>query len=475
MSDAVLRFCPSPTGGFHVGNARTALFNYLYVQRYGGRLLLRVEDTDRDRSTEASLATILEGLEWLGIAFDGEPCFQSARAEAHVRAAEALLASGHAYTCYCTTEELEARRRQALAEKRTVQYDGTCRNLSTAERDRREAEGRPRVVRFRVPAGETAWDDLVRGRQQWDHADIGDFVVLRADGSPVYQLAVVVDDHDMGVTLVMRGADHLSNTPKQIMLFEALGWNAPEFAHNSFTLGKDGRKLSKRHGATTVTEYRDRGYLADAFFNFLALLGWSPGTDREFYSHQELAEVFSVEGMLAKDAVFDEQKLDWLNGEHIRALPLDEVAGLARGAWVDAGFLSDEEADAREADVRRMAGLLHERVVTLRDFQSTDYFFRDPETYEGKARKRHWRADTPDRVLALVERLEALDPFDETQVEGATRSLAGELDVSAARLIHPTRLALSGVGFGPGLFELMAVLGKEACVRRLRKAVEMLA
>ena len=474
MSQTVLRFAPSPTGGFHVGNARTALFNYLYARHYGSKLLLRVEDTDRNRFTEESLETILQGLAWLGIRFDGEPVYQSQNAEAHRRAAGQLLDTGHAYYCYCTPEALAAKRKQALAEKRTLHYDGTCRNLTPEQRAEKEAQGLPRVIRFRVPAGETVWRDLIRGQQRWDHGDIGDFVILRADSSPVYQLAVVGDDHDMGVTLALRAADHLSNTPKQIMLFRALGWAVPDYAHTTLIMGPDGKKLGKRHGATTVMEYRDRGYLPEAVFNFLALMGWSPGDDREVFTPDELIQAFSIEGMLAKDAVFDEQKLNWLNGEHMRAMPLEDLTRAAAAVWVEAGWLTLEEADARRDDLARIVALMQPRVVTLRDFLSADYFFKDPEHYDEKIRQKHWRSDAPDRILALVERLASLEAFGETDVEGVTRTLAGELELSAAKLIHPTRLALSGVGYGPGLFEMMSVLGKETCLRRLRKALELL-
>jgi glutamyl-tRNA synthetase len=470
MSDAILRFAPSPTGGFHVGNARTALFNFLYAQHYGGKLLLRVEDTDQKRYTEASLKTILEGLEWLGISFDGDPVFQTGNLAAHRRAGQALVDQGNAYRCYCTSEELEVKRQQALAAKQDVGYDGTCRELSPEEQAAREAQGTPYVVRFRVPDGDTAWNDRIRGVQRWSNREIGDFVILRADGSPTYQLAVVVDDHEMGVTLVIRGADHISNTPKQIQLFQALGWDVPEYAHNTLTLGSDGRKLSKRHGATTVTEYRDKGYLPDAVFNFLALLGWAPGDGQEVFTRAELAEAFTMETMLKKDSVFDEQKLEWLHCEHLRARPLAEVTDEAASRWISEGWVSQQDAEADRARLERMVSMLQVRITRYEDFRQFGYLFSDPTEFEEKARKKHWKADTAGRMEILIGRLEALEPFSEAKVEEVTRTLAGELGVSTGKLIHPTRLALSGVGFGPGLFELMEVLGRETCLRRLRHA-----
>ncbi len=471
MTETVLRFAPSPTGGFHLGNARTALFNYLYVQHYGGKLLLRVEDTDQKRYTEASLRTILEGLDWLGISFDGEPVYQSQNAEAHRLAAQQLLDSGHAYYSYLSPEELEAERKQAVAEKRQIRFD---RDLTPEQGAEKEARGLPKVVRFRIPEGETVWQDRIRGVLRWENEVISDFVILRADGSPTYHLAVVVDDHEMGVSLALRGGDHLSNTPKQMMLFEALGWEVPEYAHNTLTLGSDGKKLSKRHGATTVTEYREKGYLPEAMFNFLGLLGWAPGDGREFFTREELIEAFTVEGMLEKDSVFDEQKLEWLNGEHLRAKPLADLVQEAAPLWVAEGWITDGEADTRRDELTKIVGLVQERVRTIQDFRTFGYFFKDPDHYEEKARKKQWKADTPARMETLISRLEALASFSELEVEETTRTLAGELGISTAKLIHPTRLALSGVGFGPGLFELMEVLGRETCIRRMRKALEIL-
>ena len=471
MSDMVLRFAPSPTGGFHVGNARTAIFNYLYAKHHSAKLSLRVEDTDRERYTESSLQTILDGLNWLGVEFDGEPVFQSHRAQAHKRAAERLLATGHAYYGYETPEELAAMQKQAQAEKRRVRYN---RDLTPEQQAAYEAEGRPRVVRFKVPAGETAWHDRIRGVQRWRNAEIEDFVLLRPDGSPVYNLAVVVDDRDMGVNMVLRSADHLSNTPKQIMLFRALSWAVPEYGHSTLILGPDGSKLSKRHGATTIAEYRARGVLSDAMFNYLALLGWSPGDAREVFARDELIAAFSVDGLLKRDAVFDEKKLIWLNGEHMRLRPVDEVLDDAIPIWIAEGWLTEAEVCERRDALTRIVKMLQPRLHTLQDLKHTGYFFVDPENYDPKAAKKHWKADTPMRVQMMIDRLRDLDAFGESDVEGATRSLAGELGMSASKLIHPTRLALCGVGFGPGLFELMAVLGREACVRRLKKALKIL-
>lgn len=470
MSTEVLRFAPSPTGGFHVGNARTALFNYLYARRYGATLKLRIEDTDASRSTEDSLKTITDGLDWLGISFDGEPVFQSQNEASHRAAAERLLESGAAYKFYATPEELEAIRKQAQKEKRATRYP----RQTPEEQAEKEAAGVPGAVFFAIPDGETVWDDAIRGVNRWDNSVIGDFVIARSDGSPVYQLAVVVDDHEMGVTFAMRGPDHLSNTPKQIMLFEALGWDVPRYGHSTMIKATDGSKLSKRKGSTTVVEYQADGYLPSAFVNFLALLGWAPGDGREVYTLDELVEAFSIEGMLKKDAIFDEKKLTWLNGEHFRAKSIDELFEIATGAWIEAGLLDASEVAPREDELRKIVALMQPRVEKVDDFANAFYFFKEPESYDEVVHKKHWKTDTTERITMLLERLRALDSFSESDIEGAVRSLAGELGLSASKLIHPTRLSLCGVGFGPGLFELMEVLGQETCIRRLERGLEVL-
>ncbi|MDA0709405.1 MAG: glutamate--tRNA ligase [bacterium] len=470
MSQSILRFAPSPTGGFHVGNARTALFNYLYARRYGATLLLRVEDTDRERYTDESLKTILDGLAWLGIPFDGEAVFQSQNVEAHKKAVAQLVATGHAYYGYETPAELDAMRAKALAEKGRVHYN---REISPQQQAAFDAEGRPKVVRFKVPDGDTVWKDKIRGVQRWSNVEIEDFVVARSDGSPVYNLAVVVDDHDMGVTLVLRGADHLSNTPKQILLFEALGWAVPEYGHSTLILGEDGSKLSKRHGATTVTEYQEQGFLPETLFNFLALLGWSSGDEREVFSRDDLVAAFSIEGMHTRDTVFDVKKLTWLNGEQMRLRPIGQLVADAVPIWVSQGWISEAEVEPRRAELEHIATLLQPRLNTLEDLRQTGYFFREPADYDEKTLKKHWKTDTPARLTAYIGRLASLDTFGESDIEGATRTLAGELNMSASNLIHPTRLGLCGVGFGPGLFELMAILGQETCIRRLKKILEV--
>ena len=298
-------------------------------------------------------------------------------------------------------------------------------------------------------------------------------MIARSDGSPVYHLAVVVDDHEMGVTFALRGADHISNTPKQIMLFEALGWDVPRYGHSTLLKATDGSKLSKRKGSTTVVEYQQDGFTPSAFVNFLALLGWAPGDGREVYTLDELVDAFTIEGTLKKDAIFDETKLTWLNGEHFRMKSVDELLGLAKGAWVKAGLLADGDT-SREVELRKIVALMQPRVEKVDDFAKAFYFFKDPDSYDEAVYKKHWKTDTTERITMLVERLRGLEVFGESGIEGAVRSLAGELGLSASKLIHPTRLSLCGVGFGPGLFELMEVLGQATCIRRLERALDVL-
>jgi glutamyl-tRNA synthetase len=471
MSNDVLRFAPSPTGGFHVGNARTALFNYLYARHYGAALKLRIEDTDQSRSTEGSLKTITDGLEWLGIPFDGEPVFQSQNEAAHRLAAEQLLESGKAYKFYATSEELDELRKQAQKEKRAPRYP----RQTPEEQADKEAAGVSGAVFFAVPDGETVWHDDIRGEARWDNDVIGDFVIQRSDGTPVYNLAVVVDDHNMGITLVLRGADHISNTPKQVMLFEALGWEVPRYGHATLLKSRDGGKLSKRKGATTVVEYQEEGFLSSALVNFLALLGWAPGDGTELFTLEELVKAFTIEGMLKKDAIFDEKKLTWLNGEHFRSKPLDELVGVAIAVWIEAGMLSEDEVTSRGLALRRIVALMQPRVEKVDDFEHAFYFFKEPESYDETVFQKQWKTDTTERMTTLLKRLRALDSFAESDIEAAVRTLAGELGLSASRLIHPTRLCLCGVGFGPGLFELMDLLGQKTCIRRIEKGLEVLA
>ena len=333
-----LRFAPSPTGDLHVGGARTALFNWLYARKHGGTFLLRVEDTDKARSTDESTRAIFDGLEWLGLRWDEDVVYQGASVARHQADARRLVANGAAYRCFCTPAELEARRKESHALKDSFKYDRRCDRQAPDEVERRVAAGEPFVIRFRVPEGSTEWDDVVHERIAFPNKDIEDFVVLRSDGTPIYNMAVVSDDIDMRITLVMRGDDHISNTPKQILLYRALGAPLPAFAHLPMIHGMDGKKLSKRHGATAVGDYQHQGILPGAMLNFLALLGWSPGGDREVMTLEQMIALFSTDGLQRKAAIFDTAKLEWMNGQHLTSTPLPEVEPRVRPAIVAAGL-----------------------------------------------------------------------------------------------------------------------------------------
>lgn len=467
-----VRFAPSPTGDLHVGGARAALFNWLYARKTGGKFLLRIEDTDTERSTERARNSILDSLRWLGLTWDEDLVFQSKRGDLYRAAVEKLLADGAAYRCYCSKEELEAERERAVAEKLDYHYSGKCRHLTPGEIARREAEGRPSTVRFRVPGGETGWDDLVHETTVFQNAAIGDFIIARADGSPVYLLGVAVDDADMGITLVMRGDDHLSNTPKQIMLMRALGAEIPRFAHLPQVLGQDKKKLSKRHGAASVIEYKRAGFLAPALVNFLALLGWSPGDDREKMTLPELVGAFSIGGINKKSGVFDMQKLEWLNGQYLHEMSAEGLLSLAEEFFVERGLVADAELAGKRDYLLRIMPLLRERVRLLPEFADmSGYFFRDPESYDEKGEAKHFSDPAAaDRLERLAGRFEQSAVFDEHTAEEDVRVLAEEIGVGAGKLIHPVRLAVTGTTQGPGLFELLAVIGKERVVARLRSA-----
>jgi glutamyl-tRNA synthetase len=472
-----VRFAPSPTGYLHVGGARTALFNWLFARRHGGVFVLRIEDTDRERSSGEMTRAILDGMEWLGLHWDEGPFHQADGVERHRRDALRLVETGHAYRCFCTPEELEARRERArtVGAEESYRYDRTCLlTVSPEEAERRAAAGQPYAVRFRVPEGVTAWDDVVKGRVEFNNADIEDFIILRSDGTPVYNLAVVSDDIHMRITHVIRGDDHVSNTPKQILLYRALGHEPPIFGHVPMILGPDGKRLSKRHGATAVGEYREQGILPWAMVNFLALLGWSPGTDEEIFEVAELIERFSLEGINTKSAIFDPQKLEWLNGQHLSRASAERLEPLVTERLVRAGLANEDVLRARRDWYLALIDLLKVRARSLEDFvvQARPYFLEEIE-YEQEAVQKHWKdpAEVRARLVALRERYATVRSWDEATLEAELRALADELAVGAGKLIHPLRVSLTGVAVSPGIFEVLALMGPELTLRRLDAAI----
>ena len=485
MAPPRVRFAPSPTGYLHVGGARTALFNWLYARRHGGTFVLRIEDTDVERSSADMVTGILEGLRWLGLDWDEgpevggshAPYFQSERLERYRSAAAQLVAEGRAYYCYCTADRLREEREKAEVRGEAWQYDRTCLALSRERVAELEAAGAPRAVRFKVPAGSTAFDDQVKGRIEFDAANIEDFVILRSDRYPTYHLSVVADDIDMAITDVIRGDDHISNTPKHVLLFDAFGASTPRFAHVPLILGADKKRLSKRHGATSVTEYRRQGYLPEAMVNFLALLGWSPGDDRELMSMTELVESFSLEGISGGNAVFNTEKLDWMNGQYIARLPIDELAKAAKPFLAEAGLWPAASQDIDEGWLHRLLDLLRPRAKRLTDFVDLARpFLGDTVQYDPEAIEKH--LSTPDlatHVRALVKALDTAVPFDEPHVEAAVRGSAAERGIKAGALIHAVRVAVTGRTTSPGLFEVLALLGKARTIDRLERLLIFLA
>jgi glutamyl-tRNA synthetase len=491
MENIRVRFAPSPTGYLHVGGARTALFNWLLARKYGGTFILRVEDTDRERSTPEAVRMILDGLRWLGLEWDEGPFFQTENLSAHREAAFRLVESGHAYRCYCTKEELDARREAAKAAGRgSWQYEGKCRDLSPSERAACEAAGKPFVVRFRVPnEGSITFDDLVYGTQTVQQENVEDFVLLRSDGQPTYHLGVVVDDVALGITHVIRGQDHLSNTPKQILLYQALGQPVPTFGHLPLILAPGGQKLSKRkHGAIVAVEtYREAGFLPEAFVNFLALLGWSPGTEQELFSREELIAAFRLEQINRSNAIFQfnpddawnwtDPKALWLNAEYLRAMPLAELTPLVRERLQAADLWPAEAPPDREAWLTEAVALLRARYRTLSDFVTYGRpYFSDDFEYEAQAVQRNLHREPRLRewLLVLADRLAARPDFMHEALEATVRGYAEELGIKAGVLINAIRTAVTGQSVGPGLFELCLLLGQETVVRRLWKAVEMI-
>jgi glutamyl-tRNA synthetase len=478
-----VRFAPSPTGFLHVGGGRTALFNWLFARRHGGCLILRIEDTDIERSTEASVRTILEGLEWLGLGWDEGPHFQSRGVEAHRALAHRLETEGKAYPCFCPVEEIEARRRASESTGGAWKYDRACLALPVEEIRRRRSLGAAAAIRFRVPEGTTAWDDMVHGPTEFDNGVIEDLVLLRSDGSPTYNLSCVADDVAMRVSHVIRGDDHISNTPKQILLYRALGHEPPTFAHLPLILGPDKKRLSKRHGAVSVTEYRDRGILPEAMFNFLALLGWSPGDGREKMTRDEMITAFSVGAINRKGAVFDEPKLEWLNSQYINDLPPERIAAIVRADFERAGLMTPEiDAGGARRDwylkvidlMKARSRLLGDFARDARPFLCDDFEYRDDAVAKHLTGAKGGAPAVADRLRALREALAAAASFDETATEAALRALAERRGEPAALYIHPLRVALVGTAVSPGVFAVLVLVGRERALGRLDRLVAFL-
>ncbi|HLJ73402.1 MAG TPA: glutamate--tRNA ligase [Thermoanaerobaculia bacterium] len=452
-----LRFAPSPTGYLHVGGARTAIFNLLHARHYGGQMLLRIEDTDVERSRQHHAEQIVSSLQWLGIEWDEGPLYQSDRLTRYRERAAELVRLDHAYHCYCSVEELDAERLAAEKAGIAYRYSGRCRTLTIAPKDT------PHVIRFKVHPGAIDFHDLIRGDVHFEGELIDDFVLLRSDGYPTYHLSVVVDDIDMEITHVARGDDHLSNTPKHVLLFRAFGVAPPLFAHLPLILGQDRKRLSKRTGATSAEEYRDLGVLPEALFNFLTLLGWSPGGDREIFSKEEAASMFDLAEVHKAPAVFDAEKLLWINGQYLMRMTTEQIRPhLVR-------FVEREDIP------RELIELYQKRARTLREMADQMKFYYAPDDaieYEAEAAKKHLKGDGLDEALReMRDALGSVQPFDVIATEQAVRAVAERRGISAGKLIHPLRLALTGRGSSPPVFDVAVVLGRERTVRRIDRLI----
>jgi len=482
-----VRFAPSPTGYLHVGGARTALFNWLLARRHGGAFVLRIEDTDVERSSSDMVDGILDGLRWLGLDWDEgpgvggpfAPYFQSERRDRYRAMAHRLVESGHAYYCYCAPDEIKAKREAAEKAGGAWRYDRTCLRLSPDEMASNEAAKKPRAVRVdvsRVPGRAVRFDDLVHGPIEFDAATIEDFVILRSDGHPTYHLSVVADDVEMGITHVVRGDDHISNTPKQVLLYEAIGAAVPKFAHVPLILGPDKKRLSKRHGATSVTEYEKRGYLPEAMMNFLALLGWSPGAgDKELFTRDELVAVFALERISGGNAVFNPEKLDWFNQQYIVRLAPEDLARRLKPFFEAAGVWDEAYLGEKRSWFFAVLEQLKPRAKTLAEFPELGrFFFVDDLQYDGAAVAKHLRVDGMSAYLQAVgEAFRSLAVFDAASTEAALRDVAEARGVKAAALIHGVRVALTGRTVSPGLFEVASLLGRERTRARLEVALQL--
>ena len=465
-----VRFAPSPTGHLHVGGARTALFNFLFAKNKEGKFLLRIEDTDKARSEAGLTDEILKSLQWLGLNWDEEIVYQSTRTENYTGNALKLLETNNAYRCFCKPDELDLKRKKAQKEKRQYKYDKTCRYLDEGELKDRIDSGTEISLRFSTPeVGTTRLKDLVYGDVEFKNSEIDDFIIVRRDGTPTYQLAVVTDDSEMDITHVIRGDDHLSNTPKQINIFNALGLDIPVYSHLPMILGADGKRLSKRHGAASVIEFQKEGIFPEALLNHLALLGWSPKDDTEQMPMDELIRRFRIEQVSRKSAIFDYKKLLWMNGRHLSSKPTDELIRILEKKW--------KTTDRWDRSyVEKVVDIVKTRANSSSELlQFSDYFFEDPKKYDEKAMRKYWSDDqVNERIRQLKELLDDLAEFSEENIEVAVRSKADSLEVKAALLIHPVRLALTGYGVSPRLFMIMELLGKGVVSRRLDTALENL-
>ncbi|HVM94885.1 MAG TPA: glutamate--tRNA ligase [Candidatus Acidoferrales bacterium] len=465
MNEVRTRFPPSPTGYLHIGGARTALFNYLFARHHGGRLVLRIEDTDRERSTEESVNAILDSMRWLGLDWDEGPFFQSQRTALYREDAERLLREGKAYRCYCSPEELEAKRQAALTAGGKPMYDRTCRNRSDVP------AGRSFAVRFKAPLdGETVVADQVKGHVIFDNRELDDLIIMRSDDTPTYNFCVVVDDALMQITHIIRGDDHLANTPKQIQMYQALGYPVPIFAHIPLILGPDRTRLSKRHGATSVMAYHEMGYLPDALVNYLARLGWAYG-DQEIFTRQELIEKFSLESVGKAAGVYNAEKAEWLNAHYIKAMAVGELAQAVKPYIAAKGYVLQQD----DRWVEMMVKTLQERAKTLVELVEMAHFYlSDDITIDANAAAKHLRAETQPALQLVRDGLTALQSWEHDPIKACFDVATKQLGLGLGKIAQPVRVALTGGTVSPGIFEVLEVLGKQRSLARLDHALAII-
>lgn len=474
-----VRFAPSPTGYLHVGGLRTALYNFLFARKSGGKFILRIEDTDRTRYVEGAVENLINTLHWAGLEYDegpevsGEfgPYIQSERTEIYKKHVGILIEKGAAYRCFCTPERLEEMRKALQKQKLTAKYDRTCLRLSEKEIQENIAAGKPFVVRMKVPDGTTIkFSDIIRGDVEFSTEQIDDQVLLKSDGYPTYHLAHLVDDHLMRISHVIRGEEWLSSTPKHVLLYRFFGWEMPKFAHLPLLLNPDRSKLSKRQGDVAVEDYRAKGYLKEALVNFIALLGWNPGDDREIFTIEELEKEFSLEKVNKAGAIFNLEKLNWLNFQHLRRKPDAEVLAMLKEQLSISSFQLSAFSDQYLLEV---ISAMRERVSFVKDFiEKSPYFFHAPSEYDDEVVKKRWKPDSAEYLKELAAEFSKLENPQKGDYEAALKRTAESLKIGNGDLIHPLRIATTGVGEGPGVFDIVAILGKEETVRRINAAIE---
>jgi glutamyl-tRNA synthetase len=485
MERVRVRFAPSPTGFAHIGNMRNAVFDWLLAKHAGGEFILRIEDTDRARYVEGALEEIFEALRWLETPYDEGPVqggpfgpyFQSERLDIYSKYAKQLVEQGDAYYCFCTSERLAEMRKGQEARKEPTGYDRTCLKLSPEEVEANLAAGVPAVIRFKVPyKGETAFCDLVRGEITFRNELLDDFVIIKSDGYPTYHFASIVDDHLMQITHVIRSEEWISSTPKHMLMYAALGWNPPKWVHPPLILGQDGSKLSKRHGAVRFLDYKEKGYLPETMMNFIALLGWSPGEDRELFTTEELIERFSIDGIVNHPVKFDLSKLDWMNGVYMRQADLGRITELCLPYLTEAGLIPENPSPEELSYAKAVIALVQDRMKVLSEApELTEFFFREDCRYDEKGMKKWLSRDYVLELLRnLAGRIEASAEFTIESLEEAVRMAGEDMDAHGGQVIHPVRMAVTCRTAGPGLFETMEVLGRARVIQRLNRAIGIL-